>query len=512
MAAQEVLVVGAGPTGLLLASELARRGVGCTLIDAHDSPLGWDRATIVHSRSMDIFEALGLEDRFLEEGVRSRLVRIRSNGRQIAEMDFGLVDTPYAFDLGISENVTERILTEHLEAVGGQVTRSTRLVGLEQDGERVRATVEREGGDEVVEADWLVGCDGFHSKVRRLAGIEYPGHDIERPWAVFDATLDGWEHDLTVQVAHLDEPAVILTPLPGGRWRVYLRPTSPDSDLVEDAAEVVRRYDPGVTPVDVENAVRFECHSRIAASYREGRVLLAGDAAHACTPAQGHGMNTGIQDAFNLGWKLAHVCRGEAGPGLLDSYGPERRPVAEMVVASGDDFEGAQTLVGAGERAARDEGIAGTFRDPEAARLELVASAELARSYAGSPIVAAATGSGGLAPGDLVPHTAPISVPGGEPRRLHELADADEHTLLVLGGPGADRDAIERVAVDLAAEHGGAPFVGAIRGAVLEEAIAGPLGIDGITILAVRPDRFVGLRTDGEDTAPLGEYLRVLAG
>ena len=135
--------------------------------------------------------------------------------------------------------------------------------------------------------------------------------------------------------AHLDQPPVILTPLPGRRWRAYLRPTSETSDLVAEAEEVLLRYVPGVGFAGVENPARFRCHSRVAARYRSGRVLLAGDAAHACTPAEGHGMNTGLQDAFNLGWKLALVCRGEAGAGLLDTYEAERRPVAELVVSVG---------------------------------------------------------------------------------------------------------------------------------------------------------------------------------
>ena len=128
-------------------------------------------------------------------------------------------------------------------------------------------------------------------------------------------------------------PSLILTPLPERRWRAYARPTSDSSDLVAEAEGVLRRYKPAARFAGVENPARFHCQSRVASRYREGRVLLAGDAAHACSPNEGHGMNTGLQDAFNLGWKLALVCRGAAGPGLLDTYETERRPVAELVVA-----------------------------------------------------------------------------------------------------------------------------------------------------------------------------------
>ena len=508
----EVLIAGAGPTGLLLAAELARRDVPCALIDAHDAPLGWDRATIVHSRSMQIFEALGLAERFLEEGVRSPRVRILSAGRQLGTLDFSELDTPYGFDLGISENVTEEIITGYLERQGGSVTRSTRLIGFAQDADGVTATFERDGESFERRAGWLVGCDGYHSTVRRLAGIEYPGADIEQEWAVFDATLDGWTDPLDVQVAHFDERPVILTPLPGGRWRVYMRP-SPDGDLVAEAAEVINRYTPDVRPVDVENPVRFACHSRIAADYRAGRVLLAGDAAHACTPAQGHGMNTGLQDAFNLGWKLALVARGAAGPGLLDSYQPERRPVAELVVGSGDDAEAAQMATGEAARAERDAAIKATFADPEAGHHEAVAGAELDRSYAGSPIVAGEPHAG-IAPGDLFPETEPVQPPdGGEPAPMHRLTHRAGHTLLVLGGPDAEPAEMLALAESLEREYSGSPVVdAAVAVERLEPAVAAKLGINGITVLAVRPDRYVGLRHDGADPDAVRGYVAGLTG
>jgi len=498
----DVIVAGAGPTGLLLAAELVRRGVTCELVDAHDAPLGWDRATIVHSRSMQIFEALGIEDRFLDVGVRSPRVRIRAGGRELGVMELDKVETPYGFDLGISENVTERIITDHLERLGGQVSRSNRLTGLEQEAEGVVVTLEHDGEVRVARANWLVGCDGYHSTVRGLAGIEYPGTDIEAEWAVFDATLDGWEEPLEVQVAVLDMHPVILTPLPEGRWRVYMRPATADGDLVEEATATIRRYSPGVTPVAVENAVRFACHSRIAAAYRKGRILLAGDAAHACTPAEGHGMNTGLQDAFNLGWKLALVARGDVSAALLDSYEPERRPVAELIVGSGDAAESAQAAVGATARAERDAAIGGTLADPDAAHHEAVAASELNRAYPDSPIVVGAPHDG-LAPGELFPET---------PARLHRLAHRAGHTVLVLGGPSADPAGIDRLGAELAADFDGSPVVEAVVGRRLDAAVAEQLAIDGVTVLAVRPDRFVGLRHDGGDPRAVRDYVAKLTG
>ncbi len=481
-----VLVVGAGPTGLLLAAELARRDVGCLLIDALDAPRGWDRATVVHERSLQIFEALGIADGFLDAGVRTRASRIFSDGELLGEVDLGLTGSRYGFQLGMSEEVTESLLTEHLVAHGGAVNRSTVLVGLAPGEDGVTATLERDGERRDVVVGWVVGCDGMHSAVREAAGIAFPGADIDARWGVFDATVDGWSDDHDVVFAHLDRPPVILTPLPDRRWRVYLRPTSETSDLVAEAGEVLRRHLPGVGFTAVENPTRFRCHSRVAARYRSGRILLAGDAAHACTPAEGHGMNTGLQDAFNLGWKLAMVCRGEAGEGLLDTYESERRPVAELVVSSGAEAEIAHAMTDAGERAARDADLRRMLADPDVVHHEAAAASELDRSYPRSRAVAG-DDNALLDPGVLLPDT---------PQRLHELTHRPGHTLLVLGGPQADPARVDALVTELDAVGG-----------TMDATLAAQLGVVDVTILAVRPDRYVGLRDDRGDPRVVAHYL-----
>jgi 2-polyprenyl-6-methoxyphenol hydroxylase-like FAD-dependent oxidoreductase len=513
----QVLVVGAGPTGLLLAAELERRDVRCLLIDALDAPRGWDRATVVHERSLEIFEALGIADRFLAAGVKTRGARFHSDGEVLAELSLGLTGSRYGFQLGVSEEVTESVLSEHLEAQGGAVTRSTRLVGLTPGEDVVTATLERGGERREVVAQWIVGCDGLRSVAREAVGIEFPGVDIEAQWAVFDATLEKWSSGYDLVFAHLDRPPVILTPLPERRWRVYTRPTSDSSDLVAEAGEVLRRYAPGVRLAEVENPTRFHCHSRIAARYRSGRVLLAGDAAHACTPAEGHGMNTGLQDAFNLGWKLALVCRGEAGAGLLDTYEAERRPVAERVVSSGADVETAHSMTDAGERAARDTELRRTIADPDLAHHEAAAASELDRSYPRSRAVAGDDGSG-LVPGRLLPDTGDVEPVDGDPCPLHELTHRRGHTLIVLGGPEADPDRVGNLVTELEGRCGtavdavvglctppGGPQVGRI-----DESVAAQLGVVGVTVLVVRPDRYIGLRDDSGDPAAVEAYLNAL--
>src|SRR3954471_20289871 len=169
--ATAVLLVGAGPTGLLLACSLRRRGVDCVLVDAYDEPLGWDRATVVHPRSLQIFESLGIVDEFTTAGVHILACRIHADGTVLGEMDYHENRTRYPFDIGLSEDRTEHILTGYLAGVGGHVDRSTRLVDLDQRPDRVVATLESRGERRVVSAAWVVGCDGYRSTVRDLAGI-----------------------------------------------------------------------------------------------------------------------------------------------------------------------------------------------------------------------------------------------------------------------------------------------------------------------------------------------------
>ena len=247
------------------------------------------------------------------------------------------------------------------------------------------------------------------------------------------------------------------------------------------------RHVPGVGFARVENPTRFRCHSRVADRYRSGRVLLAGDAAHACTPAEGHGMNTGLQDAFNLGWKLALVCRGEAGAGLLDTYEAERRPVAEQVVSSGADVEVAHAMTDPGERAARDAELRRMFADPDLVHHEAAAAAELDRSYPRSRAVAG-DDNVLLAPGVLLPDT---------PQRLHEPHPRPgPHAARPRRAAGTTRPGCDALVAEFDAVVG-----------TMDEAVAAQLGVVDVTILAVRPDRYVGLRDDRGDPRVVAEYL-----
>jgi 2-polyprenyl-6-methoxyphenol hydroxylase-like FAD-dependent oxidoreductase len=511
------MVVGAGPTGLLLGAELRRRGVDCLLIDSLQGPRHWDRATIVHPRSLELFASLGIAERFLRRGLKQRTIRLYSGGEQLGELDLGTSASPFGFNLNLSEEVTESILGDYLETVGGSVRRGCRLVGLDRHADGILATIEEDGERRRVHAEWIVGCDGLHSRTREWSGIGFEGHDIADSWAVFDATLGDWSNDYDANFGYLETPSVILTPLPDRRWRVYLRPSSPTSDLVEDAAGVIGRYEPAAKLLDVSDPARFQCHSKVAERYREGRVLLAGDAAHVCTPAQGHGMNTGLQDAFNLAWKLALVCDGQAAPALLDSYGEERRPVALAVAESGDAFELVLTAA-EDRREARDRELREAFADGANRLNEVVAEVELDISYENSAIVDGAPNDR-LAPGERLPDVGPVSAWGADPTGLHGLVNAGAgHTLLAIAGDARSTERLSELLADLDARalEGGlfdrvialsADPAGREPLGLLEPSAADALGVDGLTVLAIRPDGHIGLRIDGADLAPLQSYV-----
>jgi hypothetical protein len=232
-------------------------------------------------------------------------------------------------------------------------------------------------------------------------------------------------------------------------------------------------------------------------------------------------MNTGLQDAFNLGWKLAMVCRGEASEALLDTYETERRPVAERIVASGNDAEVSAAVVEERSRKMRDAAIRLVFGDPETSHREAAAAAELDRSYAGSPIVSGES-SGGVAAGRLVPDHATVDHPVAGSTDLHQLAHRPGHTVIVLGGPAAAPSVVAELVERLDGELARSAAVEAVFGfstrsdgvvlGRIDEALAERLGVSGVTLLTIRPDRYVGLRHDGTELDALGRYLDALTG
>jgi 2-polyprenyl-6-methoxyphenol hydroxylase-like FAD-dependent oxidoreductase len=516
-----VLVVGAGPTGLLLAAELCRRSVPCILIDARSEAMHWDRATVVHPRSLQIFEAIGVVDKLLNVGCKQRVIKVYSDGTMLGAIDLSTSGSAYGFNLGLSEEVTESILTDYLHRQGGLVTRGSRLVGFRPHADGVIASIDNDGKEYELTARWVVGCDGIHSATRVQTGIDFEGHKYVKEWAVFDTHVEGWNDTHEGIFAYQDILPIILTALPNKRWRVYVRPSSKDSDLVAEATSTLRMYTPSASFVNVENATRFNCYTKIAARFRSGPAFLAGDSAHLCSPSEGHGMNTGIQDAFNLAWKLALVYQGAANERLLDTYETERRPIAEAITRSGDESEESQLMTDRVERERRNQAIRAVLSDPEELHSHVLAETELVIDYTGSPIIMG-DASDFLSAGFRLPDNIAVEQPEARGwRYLHQLAHRPGHTLLLLAGAEANEAeliGLHSAIRDLAAHSSifeSAFTVAAYTGlsgeiGVCSPSAAGQLGIHGITLLAMRPDGYIGARADRNHLAAIESYRNLI--
>jgi len=334
----QVLIVGAGPTGLVLAAELTARGVRTRIVDKGDGVALESRAIGIHARTLEVLDMMGLADRFTERGQVVRYLRFYSQARCLASLEFARCGSRFGFLLDLPQDETQRLLRARLAELGGMIEQRAELVGLASGSDAVTATVRTPGGHiETITAGYVVGCDGAHSRVRHELGLNFDGHPYPQDWLLADVLIDS---DLAENAAHAffrsDGLPMIFFPMRGHRWRLTLPFAGARSEAPPTLEEIQRLTDQRapwpVTVSDPTWLANFRCHRRSAEAYRQGRVLLAGDAVHIHTPAGGQGMNTGIMDAHNLGWKLALVSAGRAPDTLLDSYGTERRPVADEVL------------------------------------------------------------------------------------------------------------------------------------------------------------------------------------
>lgn len=332
----EVLVVGAGPTGLVLAAELARRGVIPRVIDAGPAEVKESRAVAVVARSLELLDDLSVADAVIDRGIPLRALNFYHGSTRVAELDITSVDSPFQMDLCIAQWKTTELLRDKVERLGVQIEWNTRLVSYQSDEAAVSADiVHDEGRTETYSATWMVGCDGAHSTVRDQAGIDRELADLGRGFILGDVAAP-WniERD-RFHVWFARGGLVAVFPMSGGYWRI-ISDTGDDNPpnrpgLPEFAAHIADRTPLETDLSDLQWSSAFVAREGLAKQYRRGQVLLAGDAAHNHSPVGGQGMNTGMQDAYNLGWKLALVVGG-ASRRLLDSYQAERRPVAASVV------------------------------------------------------------------------------------------------------------------------------------------------------------------------------------
>jgi 2-polyprenyl-6-methoxyphenol hydroxylase-like FAD-dependent oxidoreductase len=330
----DVLIIGAGPTGLLLAGDLAAAGVACTLLERRDQESNLTRAFAVHARTLELLDACGLADALVATGEPVDAVRVLRR----LDIDLSRLPTRFPYVLVTAQYHTERLLAERARALGVEIVPGAEVVGLRQDATGV--AVEVRGDDGVAgtrRAAYAVGTDGAHSTVRRLVGLPFPGESVVRSMMLADVRLAEAPADVLTVNAVGDDFA-FLAPFGDGWYRLIAwnrRHQLPDDapvDLAELRGIARRALGTDYGMHDARWMSRFHSDERQVPRYRVGRVFLAGDAAHVHSPAGGQGMNTGLQDAANLAWKLAAAVHGWAGDELLDSYHAERYPVGRAVL------------------------------------------------------------------------------------------------------------------------------------------------------------------------------------
>jgi 2-polyprenyl-6-methoxyphenol hydroxylase-like FAD-dependent oxidoreductase len=430
----QVLIAGGGPIGMTAAIELARRGIACRIVDPLVEPPQYAKAVGVQPRTLEVFEGMGVLRRILDAAVLMRGQIVYVNGERVSRLEMTLPDdVPFGF-IAIPQYATEAILRDELAMHGVQVQRGVRVAGFEQDADGVTATLAGAAGDQSVRAAYLIGADGAHSAVRKALGLTFEGAAFDEQYMLGDVEVDwsmprGYGVRSMHQIDGTTDDLLVCIPLPGrGRYRMsMLVPddlTDADTPQLHHIQAVIDRLSPEPTTArNLRWSSVFRISHRIVDAYGRGRVFVAGDAAHIHPPTGAQGMNTGIQDAHNLAWKLALAIDGHAAPGLLASYDAERRPVGEEVV-------------GRTVRSAR-QGIGADSTD---VGYVIRREAQLLIDYAGSPIVgdgAARPATSGLRAGARAPDATGLTrdaVTG--PLRLFELLGRREHTTLLYAPDG----------------------------------------------------------------------------
>lgn len=495
---QDVLIVGAGPTGLVLALWLSRLGVQFRIIDEAGEAGTTSRAMIVHARSLEFYRQLGIADTVIAAGEKAGLLEAHLGRKVTARIpfgDFGNGLSPFPFMLILPQDVHEQVLEAELKRVGVSVERNCKLAGIDQtnNGHRLRLTTAR--GEEGIECEYLCGCDGARSTVREQLGIGFPGETYDQVFFVADAALTGRIADDKPHMALTDRDMLGIFPLKRRtNWRLIgIVPRSVTKDIhnvtYEDVADHVRRY-AGLEASKVNWFSTYHVHLRVAESFRKGRAFLLGDAGHIHSPAGGQGMNTGIGDASNLGWKLAAVLQGRAAPALLDSYPAERIAVAQHILRSTDRIFSFQADPSWHMRMARrwfTPLMPALMRIERIRRFVFRTISQIALAYPGSPIRAGSAGQ--VRAGDRLPW---FSI--SESRDNHEALQALDWQIHVYGDvTGALETCCAKFGLGLCKFR----WTLAARGAGFAEN----------ALYLVRPDGHVGLAAPKEDVLALEDYL-----
>jgi len=375
----DVLIVGAGPTGLALSIALLQAGVDHMLIDKLTEGQNTSRAGVIHAQTLESLASLGVADELAARGLRIDRFTIRDRDHELVQLSFGNLPSRHPYVLMLPQNNTEEILASRIASLGGIIHRGVTATHVQQDADGVFVTVTVDGSEQTISARYVVGADGMHSVVRQATSIAFDGGTYDASFVLADVHLD-WPFKQT-EVSLFFSPAglVVVAPLPDGTYRIVATfDKAPETLAVGEIQALLDERGPSANRAIVKEVTwssRFRVHHRLAKSYRNGRLVLMGDAAHLHSPAGGQGMNTGLIDAVVLGQVLAGIVRDGNPEASLDQYELLRRPAAQEVLDLAGRLTAMATTQGGLKRWLRDKALAFVNINPFARRkLEMALS------------------------------------------------------------------------------------------------------------------------------------------
>jgi len=448
MAQLPLLIVGAGPTGLTMALECIRHGIDFRIVDKSEAASTQSKALAIWTGTLESLSPIGITPDILGRGLQVKAFKFADRGNVLASFDCAEgVDSLFPQPRILPQNDTEALLLEHLTAKGRSVERGVQLIDLKEAADHVAATLTHpDGAEEIAEFSYMAGCDGARSACRHLLNVDFPGSTEAQTFLLFDGEIEGHDEEPEFMASWSGDGSVASFPVRTGTWRIICQRENADDlsepRLEEIQAMVERHGPPGWKLKNPLWLSTFRIHERLAANFRVGRVFLVGDAAHIHSPAGGQGMNTGIQDACNLSWKIAAALKSGATnvESHLDSYELERRPVAEGVLKGASDKLHFGLAHGLLARIIKDIAVTTVMQSAVFRRHMAFELSELGVHYAENALILADAWSysdGGFAPGSR-PRSAVVRTADGQPIDLWEKWMHAGHTLMIFSGPDLD--------------------------------------------------------------------------
>jgi len=484
----DVLVIGAGPVGLAMAAESARYGLSVRVVEKAAQRTDKSKALVLWSRTLEMFDRMGCSSSFVDAGFKVTAANIVAGSKQIGRITFDGVDSPYPYALMLPQSDTERLLEQYLNTLGVNVERNTELQQFTAAEDHVASTiVASDGQQQAITSKWLIGCDGAHSIVRHELEMEFAGDTLPSNWVLADLHLTGAPNPGEITVLWHTDGILVLFPITDDRYRVIAdvgdatHNSAPSDPTLDQIQQILDQRGPGGIKASAPIWLAgFQINERKVSNYRAGRVFLAGDAAHIHSPAGGQGMNTGIQDACNLAWKLALVTHNLCAPEpLLGSYSIERSAVGDEVLKNAGRLTSVAIMKGEAKQSIRNHLASLVFGLSPLRRLAADTLTELSIGYPDSPLTVShshfhhAPSAGDRAP--IRKDEAPVST-GNKPR-FTVFAKADQASFQFL----------------------------ALYSALVEPQLRQPFHDGGLWL--VRPDGYIALVTKAGDWQQAASFL-----